>query len=166
MRTRLSEQTRNRDHDASDEHEQAAKQYNVTQEHTHTLASLCHPERRSDASRTELASLVCCQRRSVQPGTGLMTFPQQWLQARETAATAATCGRTDTLSRRGSPRSHSPRSKAGEGDAVPLFLRTRPGKPQLVINSGHQLWGLQVIGSDYLFLIAKCREPDIGAEHC
>jgi hypothetical protein len=31
----LAEQTRNRDHDSSDECEQARKQHNVTQEHTH-----------------------------------------------------------------------------------------------------------------------------------
>ena len=34
----LAEQTRNRDHDSSDECEQARKQHNVTQEHTHTVA--------------------------------------------------------------------------------------------------------------------------------
>jgi hypothetical protein len=35
----LAEQARNRDHDSSDECEQARKQHNVTQEHTHTCAS-------------------------------------------------------------------------------------------------------------------------------
>jgi hypothetical protein len=34
----LAEQTRNRDHDSSDECEQARKQHNVTQEHTHARA--------------------------------------------------------------------------------------------------------------------------------
>src|SRR5262245_1446782 len=35
----LAEQARNRDHDSSDECEQARKQHNLTQEHTHTRAS-------------------------------------------------------------------------------------------------------------------------------
>jgi hypothetical protein len=34
----LAEQTRNRDHDSSDECEQASKQHNVTQEHTDARA--------------------------------------------------------------------------------------------------------------------------------
>jgi hypothetical protein len=36
----LTEHARNRDHDSSDECEQARKQHNVTQEHTHTRASV------------------------------------------------------------------------------------------------------------------------------
>jgi len=39
----LTEQARNRDHDSSDEREQARKQHNVTQECTHTRASPSSP---------------------------------------------------------------------------------------------------------------------------
>src|SRR5262249_52844261 len=39
----LAEQARNRDHDTSDECEQARKQHNVPQEHTHTCASPSSP---------------------------------------------------------------------------------------------------------------------------
>jgi hypothetical protein len=39
----LTKQARNRDHDSSDEREQARKQHNVTQERTHTRASPSSP---------------------------------------------------------------------------------------------------------------------------
>jgi hypothetical protein len=39
----LAEQARNRDHDSSDEYEQARKQHNVPQEHTHARGSPSSP---------------------------------------------------------------------------------------------------------------------------
>jgi hypothetical protein len=52
----LAEQTRNRDHDSSDEYEQARKQHNVTQEHTHARAS---PSSYQNSAGSQLDDCCC-----------------------------------------------------------------------------------------------------------
>jgi hypothetical protein len=161
----LAEQTRNRDHNSSDDYEQAAKQHNVTQEHTHTLASPLSSQTVPTASSAVVA--VCSAEfcgRGVPSGharpSGLHR-PRRIAANADTAATAATCGRTDRLSMRGSPSITSPWKQSRGGGRGSSFLKTRPSKHQPVATLG-----LQLIGSDYLFLITNCREPDIDVEHC
>jgi hypothetical protein len=67
---------------------------------------------------TDSPSLVCCQRRSVLPRSA---------RKRDTAATAAGCGRTDTLSMKGSLDHVSRRNNAGDRDAA-LFFQAAAAK--------------------------------------